>query len=298
MKKSFDPEKSLLSLPVVHWIAGTSVALAVIFSLPILVACYSMPLSISGNGFNYFALQFKVPLGILALGLALIGLCGANHRSEQTKRQIERTAHQIDLTTLQIKLTTGQNNFSNYFKHLEEFEKHHLAQESEMISAKPIRSLHNEIFPGVREGVFSSSPRIQELFELKIKTLIIQWISISRRDNGENYLSEIHKMIFTKDSLSKQFGIKTKRTTGSMYPINGTNIIIPQNDLKSLYASVFEVIVAIDTLLQFDPQYISPPSVELMKNVNTSTFSAEAVRMGELFRIPPFEIFIAGHIQQ
>lgn len=112
MKNSFDPEKSLLSLPIVHWIAGASMLMAILFSIPILLACFSMPLSLSGNGINYFALQFKVPLGILALGLALIGLCGANHRSEQTKRQIQRTADQIARTDSKNRSTNFINSFS------------------------------------------------------------------------------------------------------------------------------------------------------------------------------------------
>lgn len=52
---------------------------------------------------------YKVPLGVLSLLFPLIALIATSHRSEQTKKQIE--------------MSYLQNSFSNFYKHLEEFEK-------------------------------------------------------------------------------------------------------------------------------------------------------------------------------
>lgn len=298
MKNSFDPERSLLSLPIVRWIGYVSIIATILFSIPILYYCVKLQFSPSGTGINYFALQFKVPLGILALGLALIGLCGANHRSEQTKRQIERTALQIELTNRQIELTTGQNNFSNYYKHLEEFEKHHKAQDNNNISIKISRPLHGEIFPTVRTGNFSSSHELRDLFHAGVDKLIVQWIGISQCNPQVNYLSSIDEMIKEKNILSEKFGVYTKRTTGTMYPVGSGAVIIPDQSMNGLYQSVFEVLIVIDMLFQFDPKYIQPPSIAVLKIASREVFSKDKIEIGTAFSIRPFEKFMAERIQQ
>ncbi|MCF2911871.1 hypothetical protein [Halomonas sp. Cn5-12] len=52
---------------------------------------------------------YKVPLGVLSLLFPLVALIATSHRSEQTKKQIE--------------MSYLQNSFSNFYKHLEEFDK-------------------------------------------------------------------------------------------------------------------------------------------------------------------------------
>ncbi len=87
------------------------------------------------EGLKFFFLDaMKVPGSILAFYLAVLGLIGANHRSEQTKKQISATGE--------------QNRFSNYFKHLEEFKKHVDGLEHrDQIDMTKIRLLHDNVFP-------------------------------------------------------------------------------------------------------------------------------------------------------
>lgn len=86
------------------------------------------------EGLKFFFLDaMKVPGSILAFYLAVLGLIGANHRSEQTKKQISATGE--------------QNRFSNYFKHLEEFKKHVDGLEHrDQIDMTNIRMVHDTLF--------------------------------------------------------------------------------------------------------------------------------------------------------
>ncbi|HIF5583918.1 TPA: hypothetical protein ACX3CS_004867 [Vibrio parahaemolyticus] len=87
------------------------------------------------EGLKFFFLDaMKVPGSILAFYLAVLGLIGANHRSEQTKKQISATGE--------------QNRFANYFKHLEEFKKHVEGLEQKyLIDMTKIRMIHDNMFP-------------------------------------------------------------------------------------------------------------------------------------------------------
>lgn len=86
------------------------------------------------EGLKFFFLDaMKVPGSILAFYLAVLGLIGANHRSEQTKKQISATGE--------------QNRFANYFKHLEEFKKHvEGLEEKHQIDMSKIRMVHDNLF--------------------------------------------------------------------------------------------------------------------------------------------------------
>lgn len=109
MSKYFDPHKSFLSLAVLKVVVGFAVVLAMVVSLVITMNS-SIEIDLSYSGFNDAVRIFSVPLGILALIIPVVALLAANHRSEQTKEQ--------------MRLAGEQNNFSNYYKHLEEFEKY------------------------------------------------------------------------------------------------------------------------------------------------------------------------------
>ena len=112
MKKNnlfFDPNSSFIELPIV-W--STMTALCVLASASA-IAIYShgnYSTDFSATGFNFFIGEFRVPLGILALTIPILALLATNHRSVQTRAQ--------------ILASEKQNNFLNYYKHQEEFEKY------------------------------------------------------------------------------------------------------------------------------------------------------------------------------
>lgn len=106
----FDPDTSFFGLKIVKFTALSFIAT---FMVMCSIIIYHSELwgewSLTHVGFNNLLDYFKVPLGFLALAIPTGAVFAANHRSEQTKKQIV--------------LTNKQNLFINYYKHIEEFEK-------------------------------------------------------------------------------------------------------------------------------------------------------------------------------
>ena len=135
----FNPDKSFFQLWVVRLTVFGLIGLAywvydLILENGVYIECYTSAC------FNESVTTFKVPLGILSLLIPIIAIYAANHRSEQTKKQIE--------------LSREQNNFTNYYKHLEEFEKYFEKVESSKarkgVSSLSARDIHGIFFP---EGI-------------------------------------------------------------------------------------------------------------------------------------------------
>lgn len=142
----FDPETSFFELRIVRLTALS-------FILTFLMMCFLIVFmsnlwgkwDLTYLGFNNLLEYFKVPLGFLALIIPVGAVYAANHRSEQTKKQIY--------------LTHQQNLFTNYYKHIEEFEKFSNARTENLMvnevlptsksnnSLLDIRAFHKALFP-------------------------------------------------------------------------------------------------------------------------------------------------------
>ena len=149
MKKlAFDPATSFFELTPVRIVAITIIMLAVISTLFIVKdPALELTFSLTHEGFNNFITIFKFPIGLLATLIPIGAVFVANHRSEQTKAQIEAAQN--------------NNNFTNYFKHIEEFEKHLSQYQDQEISFSEKkndivflypRGLHKKAFPNVKSG--------------------------------------------------------------------------------------------------------------------------------------------------
>jgi hypothetical protein len=141
----FEPSKGFFELWVVRLTFLVIIALSSLVAMGIsetapLIQCYT------ATCFNNSVTNYKVPLGILSILIPIIAVFAANHRSEQTKRQIV--------------LSQEQNNFTNYYKHLEEFEKFYKSKthEAEMNGFRSpfmlsnIEKSHFSLFQGSRDG--------------------------------------------------------------------------------------------------------------------------------------------------
>lgn len=115
---------------------------------------------------NQIITIFKVPLGVLASLVTILMLLAVAHRSEQTKEQIRESR------------TT--NRLSNYFKHIEEFEKFMLKVSNayEDVDFQGVRRLHKILFPDAKSGDFSICPKLIE----KIRYLIFYLAKTEQTD--------------------------------------------------------------------------------------------------------------------
>ena len=134
----FNPHKSFISLTIFKLVFFGAITSSALITAIILKSS-NIEIDWSYAGFNSAINIFKVPLGILAISIPVIALLAANHRSEQSREQ--------------MRLAQEQNNFSNYFKHLEELEKY-CAEECKKggHSVRKIRSLHTRLFPSALHG--------------------------------------------------------------------------------------------------------------------------------------------------
>lgn len=102
-------EKSLFQLYSFHFALWTPILVAIIIVIYILVTS-KLSFEYGYSGLNNAWDIFKVPLAIFSLVFPSVALVTANHRSIQSKKQIE--------------LTAKQNIFKNYFDSIEDFEKY------------------------------------------------------------------------------------------------------------------------------------------------------------------------------
>jgi len=153
----FDPNKSFFELKVC-WVTLVIIIVVVVIISTSIVFNSNLVCDLSADGWNYFVSAFKVPLGVLALLIPVGALLAVNHRSEQTKKQIE--------------VANYQNIFSNHYKHMEEFEKYcdsHTDKKITVIDDK--RSLYNKIFPKSLKGDLLPNKSLLSKIEKDIKII-------------------------------------------------------------------------------------------------------------------------------
>jgi hypothetical protein len=271
----FDPEKSLFDLPAVRWIAG-AFGMAALFSAVTISLHTHLSFALDGESFNHAVDLFKVPLGILAVGLTLIGICGANHRSEQTKRQIERTSRQIAMTQ-------NQNDFSNYYKHIEEFvdycEKH---VKSGYIASAP-RKLHSQLFPSARQGDFNIDKAFLTYLENQIQMFVDICDGFKVPTN-----QEFTALAVVRHEAKIESNLNLKRAeprSGSIFNAGDTSFSLSGESLNGVIRTYSAIFFAIDELLQFDLDYQRPALLKMLRNIDYSAIPSTSFKESFTFDI-------------
>lgn len=260
----FHPEKSLFELRIVRRTLYVTGIVAIVVALLIAINT-KLVFSFTDTGFNEAVKMFQVPLGIIAIGFTLIGIYGANHRSEQTRRQIERNAEQIRIATEQMSITEGQNKFSNFYKHVEEFTKYCQSHGDKKIYANP-RKLYSKIFAESRNGKFS----VSEEFYDNIVTFMESFVRYADLlDNASTYSMGLAKLVTIRTQYSKKNGINDMPdgNSGAQITYGGEMFIIPNGSAQALIKSLYRNITVIDTALSFDLDYVSPPMFKALSRV-------------------------------
>lgn len=241
----FHPEKSLFDLPAVRQTFILFFTISALMTIAIAVKS-DLYFRLDYVGFNSAIEIFKVPLGTLAVGLTIIGIFGANHRSEQTKRQIERTA-------TQIQLTQSQNNFSNYYKHLEEFSKFcDLHKDGpNFVVARP-RRLHILIFPKSTDGIYTISEDFLESLDRDVNRLFELVDMLADTTSRVYTISLIGDHIW---NMTDKFGLTTKSVQGRQIT-NGTQTMFMAGTTLQEYVDYqFRIFKFINEILKFDAHY-------------------------------------------
>lgn len=280
MKIDFSPNKSLFELPIIWWCGGIPLALAFVSFATISVSLSEVGFSFNSDGFNNFASYFKVPAAFAAIGFTLIGICAANHRSEQSRAQII--------------VSTSQNRFTNHYKHAEEFEKYCKAYHEELeshIEAQRARykkssvslsqtlmmpahfkrigyrSIHERIYPESRHGSFEISSK----YKMKMEEIIDEVLSICESFSGsdsQRWQLAVISLADAVDNYVAQNLIVVPFDRYTKFLVGDEQRSVPFGD-----ASMYLVMLrdAIDTqvhALEFDGQYVSPDKINRFLNLD------------------------------
>jgi len=295
----FPSNKSLFSLPIV-WIC---------FWIPFAISLYSaVEIIIQGSfyfspnyeGFNHAASVFKFSITAAGLSLALIGLCAANHRSEQAKDQMA--------------LTSSQNIFSNHFKHLEEFEKYltsshqkNLSQREKIIkkhesagrqamvetvtllphiNEHKYRNLYRKIYPLSKKGVFS----VDDSFAKYIDNFISE-IEKCFKEFGTSPSSEKSNRLVSAFDKLEEFKKNLYIEDESFYrpQIHSTPLMkkLRTEEGNDLIFSFVFLIDCIDMVLHFDTSYIPTEKIKWIDSIDFEKIPS--INLNRIDVIPNFQ---------
>ena len=213
--------------------------------LPIVVAiCISIYIVFTSSlewksgfdGINSLIVIFKVPIGIAAISFPLVALITANHRSIQSKKQIE--------------VAELQNQFSNYFKHLEEFEKHvsKLKLDNSKLSIESVRMLHGSLFSTFKNFHYEFPKIIKEEFLETSKEIYKELYQIK---NNRYYLTKDKALNLMKkvNWLNDTFYLNkfNDYDVGNHSQINSISYYVPKTyrDLFSLFKNRILIVMHI-----------------------------------------------------
>ena len=241
----FDPHTAFFSLPIVYWTIIFGITIILITSSLIIHFddCY---LDLSASGFNKLLTMFKMPVAILGFFAALLAMYATNHRSEQNKASIN--------------LSDSQNKFSNYYKHLEEYEsyiKNHFSDQEEHL--KPIiktSKLHKALYGNAKKSGIKISSNLEKEIFISLYNFVEE-LTKADFENTENIkLLTLKIDDFTTSLLNKlSNSIKFEPHNITTYNLRGRNIEIPNLLFKEFITyNINKFKIIIDTLY-FDENF-------------------------------------------
>lgn len=266
MSQLFNPHKSLMDLKVVRLSIFSTIFLAAV-SLLILLLSGNLRYRLDYLGLKFSLEYFSVPISLCALNIPIIALFSANHRSEQTREQ--------------MRISSSQNTFANHYKHMEEFEKYLIrAHERMQKNVEILNSLPKDPPQKTSEITYANYCYVDPSCYRQL------YIKIYPRSIDGNY--EISKIFLTKIEIFISTFFRALDGFSSSSPEiwkaahNQACIIIDtfqkENNLVNYYSIDFSSIQAlakglknsiysIDLILRYDPKYT--PSVWVDKVTRT-----------------------------
>lgn len=213
-KKLLDPRKELVELRVFKWVLFVGLMLTAV-SFILIAYNSNLDWDFSYLGFNFFIVAFKVPLGLFTATISIIGLIALAHRSSQTKVQ-------IDLSTNQFEASQQQNVFANYYKHIEEFEKHVKNYEiKEKAEGLNVRLAHHKLFPSARSGNFTPITLEPIGFSHKLVSILEKSIRLLDDEQIEHANIYFNESIY-KNELLSEFCSSVRSLETDIFKLHGS----------------------------------------------------------------------------
>ncbi len=152
-------EQKKTTKPIIHspWFYIPNIFIFILFLILFVGILFNgqYEFSFTSQGYTTFLDEFKLPFTVLAAMIPWSAFFISYARSEQSRKQIE--------------LLSETNNFSNYYKHIEEFEKH-LQKNIKNIDNYNINYLYKEFYPNSSNGEYSVDEKPTKEIERLVNT--------------------------------------------------------------------------------------------------------------------------------
>lgn len=241
-----DPLKSFTELLAFKFTIGLSILFSTTSTLLILFNT-DIAWRVDYLGFNTFVEIFRFPLSVLAIAITIIAILATMHRSVQTKEQILNS--------------NKQNVFSNYYKHIEEFEKYmNSTMKSKTLVLENSRTTHKILFPGAEKGNYSISETYLEIIE----TEFAQIVDLLNSFNN-NRKETVHNILFrTYEKIDRCFSYLSMRIgrSGIRQFEDDKLIIVPSNNIIEIVNDIKNTSLILSNIISFDNEVIISPSLE------------------------------------
>jgi len=198
MKRIFklNPEKNLTHQWPFWLINGILFLLAIILTVIIVSKGNYYP-DWSPKGFKLFLSDFGFPMSISALIIPASALIATMHRSSQLSTQIN--------------LLMEQNNFANYYKHFEEFEKYlskiSNSDNEEFFKGRVI-DIYRKFFPDARNGSYRIDSDLSIFLDRQAEELISLFEGI---ENGGDLGVLLKELNSSNLFIAGKFSLKLRR---------------------------------------------------------------------------------------
>jgi hypothetical protein len=268
LRTLFNPDKAFLDLPVVRI---TFMAILILASASVLAIWKNGDYisDFSSDGFNHAAQIFRVPIGILTLSIPLLALLAANHRSEQTKKQMQLTSSQIARTDKQIVIAQSQNAFSNHFKHVEEFDKLYKLKDGGTHYLTSTKKAHSLLFPASRKGDLSLDKNVLS----DISEYAEAFFHVCKRFHNTNEWTDAAYDIDTlMTGLMATYYIAAGRSGSQHLNSKGETFMLVGKNVVNMVMYYIEVFRFIDDVLAFDDTYSPPEPLKRIIDLNLHFF--------------------------
>jgi hypothetical protein len=253
IKKFFkiDPLKSYIELPLFQITLTTAILLALITTV-LIISNSDLQWKFDYVGFNSFVEIFRVPLSVMAIAITIIAILATMHRSAQTREQII--------------ITNTQNVFSNYYKHIEEFEKYlNSAIKSKNLIFENLRLAHKCLFPNSFQGNYNVDKGYLGIIEkeyAQIKNLLNNF-NCDRKETVHNLLFGIYEGI---DNCFSYLYIRIRRD-GTRRFENGKLFVVPSDNIVNIINDIKNTSLILIHILAFDREVKIPKSIKQVSSL-------------------------------
>ncbi|WP_114635354.1 hypothetical protein [Vibrio splendidus] len=223
MTKNHD--KALTELAEFRWAFGGLLLLSVIL-FGVIGYNSDLKWQFDYEGFNFFVKAFSVPFAVLTSIIPIVGFIALNHRSVQTKEQIE--------------LARSQNSFTNYYKHIEEFEKY-VSDLYDPLNSINARKVHFELFPNAKSGDYTPIDPGHFDFTVSITNIANSAISYIEEGEHQDYIAFVNNCSDLQCQIYHSCSDMGEDISNSAFVITSTEGTPEEhvfNGLRSLYRTI------------------------------------------------------------